>query len=240
MPENHIRISPYWLLGFIEAEGSFSVVERDYRLIFSLSQSEVDLILMQEIKNFFNNLAQQTNTSSYKSKSISFSSYKRYVNSRYSIINLKIQNKDFIANVLIPFFDSMVFFSKKGLDFQDWKSIFKLKELGQHYTEEGIKVIDQILNQMNNKRLSTNSSEKVDRILLTNKVESFNRYKRGSSVKSIKVSLQESNGLVLNTFDSISSCARYLKILPSRAKVLLDNNKSILFENKHCFIKKVE
>ena len=141
MPENHIRISPYWLLGFIEPEGSFSVVERDYRLIFSLSQSEVDLILMQEIKNFFNNLA-QTNTSSYKSKSISFSSYKRYVNSRYSIINLKIQNKDFIANVLIPFFDSMVFFSKKGLDFQDWKSIFKLKELGQHYTEEGIKVID--------------------------------------------------------------------------------------------------
>ena len=74
---------------------------------------------MQEIKNFFNSLAQQTNTSSYNSKSISFSSYKRYVNSRYSIINLKIKNKDFIANVLIPFFDSMIFFSKKGLDFQD-------------------------------------------------------------------------------------------------------------------------
>ena len=34
-------------------------MERDYRLIFSLSQSELDLILMQEIKNFFNNLAQQ-------------------------------------------------------------------------------------------------------------------------------------------------------------------------------------
>ena len=260
MPENHIRISRYWLLGFIEAEGSFSVTERDYRLIFSLSQSEVDLILMQEIKNFFNSLAQQTNTSSYNSKSISFSSYKRYVNSRYSIINLKIKNKDFIANVLIPFFDSMIFFSKKGLDFQDWKSIFKLKELGQHYSQEGIKVIDLILSQMNNRRLSTNSSHKIDRTTLTNKVEkllnepsnleirengkiwikSLNRYKRGSNYKSIKVKLQESDGLVINTFNSISSCARFLGIVPSTAKVLLDNNKSILLNNKHYFIKKVK
>jgi len=49
--------------------------------------------------------------------------------------------------------------------------VYKLKQLGLNYTGEGIKVIDQILSQMNNRRLSTNSSAKVDRTLLTNNVE---------------------------------------------------------------------
>ena len=167
MPKNHIIISRYWLLGFIEGEGSFSIQRRDYKLIFSLAQSEIDLILLLEIKNFFYSIA--TNSSS-QSNSISFSSSKRYANSRYSVINLTIHNKDFIANVLIPFFDSMVFISKKVLDFKDWKSIYQLKESGQHYSQEGIKVIDLILSQMNNRRLSTNSSHKIDRTTLTNKV----------------------------------------------------------------------
>ena len=68
----------------------------------------------------------------------------------------------------------------------------------------------------------------------------MNRYKRGSNYNSIKVKLQESDGLVINTFNSISSCARFLGIVPSTAKVLLDNNKSILLNNKHYFIKKVK
>lgn len=56
MPKTHIRISRYWLLGFIEGEGSFNVSKTDYRLVFCISQSAKDSILMQEIKNFFNSL----------------------------------------------------------------------------------------------------------------------------------------------------------------------------------------
>ena len=37
------------------------------------------------------------------------------------------------------------------------KTILNLKELGQHYTEQDIKVIDLILSQINNGRLSSNS-----------------------------------------------------------------------------------
>jgi len=254
-----IRITPYWFLGFVEGEGSFSISKEGnyYKLIFSISQSAKDSVLMQELKNFINNLASNSNINDF----VTVTSSKRYPDMPFSIIKLNIQNQNFIENVLIPFFDLMIFNSKKKLDFQDWKFILKLKQLGFNYTEKGIKVLDQILSQMNNHRLSTNSNTKIDRTLLINNIEqllnepsnleikangkvwikSLNKYKSGgSNNKNIKVHLQESNGLVINTFESISSCARFLEIVPSRAKALLDNNKSILFNNKYYFIKKVE
>ena len=80
------------------------------------------------------------------------------------MIMLHINQQDFIINKLIPLFDSMEWRSKKLLDYQDWKFILRLKELGLQYTEEGLKVIDQIINQMNDNRLSTSGvSPKVDR-----------------------------------------------------------------------------
>lgn len=115
-------------------------------------------------------MAAPINSSSNFGDSVGFSFSKRD-DMPYAIMNLSIQNQNFITNVLIPFFDSMIFNSKKGLDYNDWKTVCKLKQLGLHYSKEGIKVIDQILSQMNNKRLSTNSSAKVDRTLLTNNIE---------------------------------------------------------------------
>lgn len=103
------------MLGFVEGEGSFNVSKKNYRLVFCIAQSEKDLVLMQEIKKFFNNLAPSSNLDD----GVGFSSTKRYPHMPYAVINLLIQNQNFIANVLIPFFDSLIFNSKKQLDFQD-------------------------------------------------------------------------------------------------------------------------
>ena len=87
---------------------------------------------------------------------------------------LHINQQDFIINKLIPLFDSMEWRSKKLLDYQDWKFILRLKGLGLEYTEEGLKVIYQIINQMNYNRLSTSGvSPKVDRGSLLSKIESL-------------------------------------------------------------------
>ena len=85
----------------------------------------------------------------------------------------KLPIPDYIKNVLIPFFDNrpLVLHSKKELDYKDWKTVLNLKELGQHYTEEGKEVISLILSQINNKRLSTVGSTLVDRNLLDGKVK---------------------------------------------------------------------
>lgn len=51
-------ITSNWLLGFIEGEGSFTVLEKgNLRLRFNLTLSVKDLALMVDIKNFLKNLA---------------------------------------------------------------------------------------------------------------------------------------------------------------------------------------
>jgi hypothetical protein len=45
----------------------------------------------------------------------------------------------------------------------DWKFIGQLKKLGLHYIPEGIKLINLILSQMNNGRLSNSGSSLIDR-----------------------------------------------------------------------------
>jgi hypothetical protein len=76
---------------------------------------------------------------------------------------LIIKSKYFINNILIPYLDSLTFHSKKELDYLDWKSIGQLKKLGLHYLPEGIKLINLILSQMNNGRLSNSGSSLIDR-----------------------------------------------------------------------------
>jgi len=56
--DKEVRITPYWLLGFIEGEGSFSINKRNnYRLDFSLCQSSTNLVLLQKIKIYLENLS---------------------------------------------------------------------------------------------------------------------------------------------------------------------------------------
>ena len=75
--------------------------------------------------------------------------------------------------MLIPFFDSMVWQSKKELDYKDWKIVLKLKELGQNYSELGCETIELMASQMNIKRLSTNPDRNsiVKREVLREKIE---------------------------------------------------------------------
>jgi hypothetical protein len=67
----------------------------------------------------------------------------------------------------------MIWQSKKQWDYLDWKTILKIKELGLHKTESGIKVINLIISQMNLRRLTTNSDKYpvVDREDLTRQVD---------------------------------------------------------------------
>lgn len=56
--------------------------------------------------------------------------------------------------------------SKKELDYLGWKFIGQLKKLGLHYLAElaeGIKLINLILSQMNNGRLSNSGYSLIDR-----------------------------------------------------------------------------
>lgn len=119
MPEQFKpRINSYWLLGFVEGEGSFLIRKEQFKLIFTLTQSIKDLVLMQAIKEFLYDLpfVDQNNMSK---TSLRLTRLK----GKNSNIHLTISQTDWIKFVIIPFFNSMSWQSKNLLDFQDWKRI---------------------------------------------------------------------------------------------------------------------
>lgn len=256
LPESHqLRITPYWVLGFVEGEGSFSIRKQNLLLTFSLSQKN-NTVLMKAIREFFNELGVSHGWRSHEGVVI-VSSDKRISNTN-DINYLYVNRVDYITNVLIPFFDSLTWLSKKEKDYNDWKTVLELKNLGLHYVEEGVKVINLIIGRMNNNRLSTStaglSQPRLDALqrdiekLLSGPsnfetkedgrifIKSLNKYHTGGG--SIKVELQEKNGLVLNTFYSIRECAEYLGVASATVASRVHKNQSIIVDGKELFIKR--
>jgi len=253
MPDFHIPlITNNWLLGFVEGEGSFSVRRgsNKFELLFSISQSSKDEILMDAIKQFLENLP-GTHGSDVVKKSI----YKPKGVNHQPVIQLVISQTDYIKNVLIPFFSSLKWHSKKELDFNDWVIIFNLKERGHHYQEEGLRVLNAIVNQMNNSRLSTSKNTNIDRdqllkdiaVLLNGPsnygiigdrkiIKSLN--KLAGVGKQVIIQLEEENGNIIKTFYSILDCAKFFNVSRTLIYSRLSDNRSIIFEGKSVFIKK--
>lgn len=143
-----------------------------------------------------------------------------------------IRDPIFIRNVLIPFFDSLVFRSKKGLDYNDWKIVLTLKEEGKHFTELGEKVIEGLIGRMNNNRLSTKRpidglasypegelNNDLNHLLSlpsnfevhpNGKLFIISQGKYYNSGNNLAVQLVDSSNLVIRVFDSVTDCAKFL------------------------------
>jgi hypothetical protein len=252
-----IKITPYWLLGFVEGDGSFSIQKGgNFILVFSITQVSKDLPLLGAIKDFICNLPGDYKIRSNHNGGVVNISTSQSVGNPAS--KLGVTNRYFLKNVLVPFFDSLVWHTKKELDYKDWKTVMNLKETGQHYTTEGYNVICKILSRMNNNRLSTNSLKvelvdgpllqiEIDKLLAAPSnleikeegrifIKSLNKYYSDRS--SLSVELHNEEGLVVNTFGSITDCAKFLSISRAVAGVRLHEKKPVLFNNKLFYIKR--
>lgn len=255
------RITPYWVLGFIEGEGSFHILKKDYYPRFSVGQSVKDLALMEELKNYFNSLERELphanltlnleEGGSPHQEDVAYLS----IDKKIDMVNLAISQKYFITNVLIPFFDSLSWQSKKEKDFQDWKAITNIRNLGLHYTDKGVEIIKLILSQMNGNRLSSKSRSTpvIDRALLQLEIEkllmegsNFEEKEDGRIfIKSLKkflpptsigIEVKDKEGLVLNTFASLSECAKFLGVSSSTAVRRLRKSEPLLVNGKLIYI----
>ncbi len=156
LPSDHkINISPYWLLGFIEGEAWFHVKTKTFTLIFGIGQTINQKPVIEAIVKFLNNLIPENLSElKFNSNIINVHEKGKYKNSK-PFIYLHLSRLDYILKIFIPFLDSLTFLSRKGLDYQDWKSVALIRKEGNHLTPEGKVFITNIRNRMNNNRLST-------------------------------------------------------------------------------------
>jgi hypothetical protein len=106
MPKDKvINITPYWLLGFIEGEGCFSINKHNnYRLDFSLSQSSTNRDLMKSVKDYLENLP---GTEGNYTNALGISEVRSNNPNHESTTRIETTRIPFITEVLIPFLESL-------------------------------------------------------------------------------------------------------------------------------------
>ena len=163
-----IIITKYWLLGFIEGDGSFFIRRDTLTPTLSIEVSGVQFSVLVEIKKFLESSLEFDKYSLFKLKNSSIISVNmnKSRNNSKSTTSIIINNISILNNYLIPFFNKTNFLTKKGKDFKDFKLITKIIYIGGHRKEDIRSLILKLSNTMNNFRLSTNK-EKVQN--LTNK-----------------------------------------------------------------------
>lgn len=269
--KNNIDISGPWLLGFIEGEGSFYVLRRNpsnLSPVFSISQLSRNWLLMESIQEFLNSLAINSISSWRESQNGVFTHLHTEVKTeKEDMLMIHVTRTEYLIHVLIPFLASLNWHSKKYLDFQDWESIIRIKAKGLHYLPEGAKIIDLLLSQMNNNRLSTSliKSEKsnttpiLSRDLLLESVEDLRRRRKPSNyekqedgrilIKSenryysdknnIQVIVENLKGETLHRFNSIIECLDTLKITKVKYYNSLNKNTPLVINGEQIIIKRI-
>ena len=136
-----------------------------------------------------------------------------------------------------------------------------LRNKGAHFTKEGVEVLDLILSQMNNNRLSSSlcSDNAITREQLIIKIENMLNKPSNLEVKedgrifikslskyynpgkgSTKVGLFYENGSLQNSFDTITACAKHLGVSNDVvSRTLINKGKPVLRDSKVLFVKRI-
>jgi hypothetical protein len=109
------------------------------------------------------------------------------------VCKLRICREDALHLVIIPLFDSVVWRSKKSEDYQDWKAILLIKQKFLHYTSKGKDLIEKLLAQMNNYRLSTSGIPRVNRALLLSEVADLLKEPANAELRDGKIWIKSEN-----------------------------------------------
>lgn len=179
IPGHKINISPYWFLGFLEGDGSFVVNSQSFQTTFAIELTYTEKPVLIALSEFIKGLIPDHLTELKDRPSIiSVSEYPSRGLTKKPTAVLRFSHFQLLCEVITPFFDQLTFFTKKGLDYKDWKVVNQLKNTGLHRTVKGKILIGAICNRMNINRLSTHldgaGAISQEEIMNTdNKIEEF-------------------------------------------------------------------
>lgn len=128
--DHRTNITAYWLLGFIEGEGCFSINRgNNYRLDLILGNTYSNLELIQNWQVYLANLP---GTNGNYAGAMVISSVTSKNPPPQSVVRIETTLFHLLPIYGRPFLDSLHLHSKKRLDFQDCKNILILREHGHH------------------------------------------------------------------------------------------------------------
>jgi hypothetical protein len=230
-----IRITKYWLLGFIEGEAAFSITKSTLANRFSLGQVSRERPLLEKICDFLDWTKKLTGKPAL---AIADKKEKEeYINQK-AYCELYCSNQEFLRNVLVPLFSNLNWLTKKFLDFEDWREVLNLKDKGYHLIPEGKDIILKIIAQMNNNRLSTNivEGESIDRVQLYKDIRNLLAVESDAKAKK-SLDLLDEKEVLLKSFPSVYSCAKFLGINRYRVNQSLKLNKLLMVEGRVYYVR---
>jgi len=225
-----IKITKFWLAGFIDGEGSFST--NKYLPRFKLENHIKELELFNKIKEFL---------------SVGNMLTSQRVNSNPTIV-LEVNRIKELQEVLIPLIydnDTILLKTLKSKDFSLWLNLINIYNKGYHTIPEGKYVFDAIKLHINKYRMTTNISllNNLQRIsiyeienllsklyLMDSPYENREgvRYYRGtdklvSEARNVVVIDSSGNSTI---YSSMSDCAKNLNIGRNKIKQCLSSGES--------------
>jgi len=144
------EITGEWLRGFSEGEACFQyeIARRKSRnsfytscnATFEIKQSKHDVLLLRAISEYFG-----TGYLSPKTVNLTYEETSKAVRDTFKLV---IRNH----KPIISFFNSFPLLTIKQQDFLDWATLTRLKEEGVHRTQDGLKQISKLKQNINTGR----------------------------------------------------------------------------------------
>lgn len=193
------------LLGFVEGDGTLCI--SNMVPTFAIKQHSKNIHFLYEIAEFLNKLPYSPEIGPKIDKLNTKPTPGVSQDSPNTCI-LSVTNILQLYNYILPFFKSLRFISRKGVDFQLWELAVKLKTLGHTTNPEGKKCFIEI-NKYINKRYTTNALvaeapnlNKINEILNNPTIFDLSSglsYKALSDI--VKVSKKGHSGFGVNVYD---------------------------------------
>ena len=215
LPENHVyNITPLYLLGFTEGDGSF--ITKGASLRFVQAQHLNNEPQLRAKMSYFINLGTkfgivQNPDYCYKDSKLVF---------------IQIRAMDLLCSFFLPFFKGMLKFkiSRKQVDFHKWSIAQLIKKFGYFTTERGRELYERIGSNTNNRRLSTYKGSVLDKptqkevntLLKLPRIfnQSLNHYENTQNIQRVGIIVLDLDGneIVGSPFKSQGAAAKFLGI----------------------------
>lgn len=151
---NQVSINMWWLLGFVEGEGTFGY--KHLVPYFQIGQHKKNLFVLKAIESFLLELPKQKTEDSHKFN-IHFS-----LNTKTNVYSMSVVSIDTLFNYVVPFLILMPFNTRKSLDFKYWVISVIIHKFGYYYLPEGKKIALQISSGTNKFRYTTNTGNNIE------------------------------------------------------------------------------